>query len=88
MTLAPFRFLRGLLKKRILPAKAEAPAVSALARVIADLDLLNRNTEADFLKIGGKLGEFIETVNLISGRLTALVEMISGAHRAEQFAGA
>jgi hypothetical protein len=51
-----------------------------LEQVIAELDLLNHNTEQDFLRIGGKLGEFIETVNVISSRLAALVNMISGAH--------
>jgi hypothetical protein len=40
-----------------------------LDQVIADLDLLNRSTERDFLRIGGKLGEFIEGVSAISSDL-------------------
>jgi methyl-accepting chemotaxis protein len=51
--------------------------VEALERVIADLDLLNRNTEQDFLTIGGKLSEFTEAVNLISAGLQALAKMMS-----------
>jgi hypothetical protein len=43
-----------------------------LEQVIGDLDLLNRNTEQDFLTIGGKLADFIEKVNLISSQLTVL----------------
>lgn len=43
-----------------------------LEQVIADLDLLNRNTEQDFLTIGGKLAGFIEKVNLISSQLAVL----------------
>jgi hypothetical protein len=43
-----------------------------LGQVIADLELLNRNTEQDFLRIGGKLAEFIEAVHLISSELAAL----------------
>ena len=63
-------------------AKTEARSTKTLTenlgRAIADLDLLNQNTEKDFLKIGGQLGGFIEAVNLISSRLTALVDLISG----------
>jgi methyl-accepting chemotaxis protein len=53
---------------------------SALGQVIADLDLLNRSTERDFLAVGEKLGVFIAEVTVISTRLTALADMISGAH--------
>jgi methyl-accepting chemotaxis protein len=49
-----------------------------LERVIADLDLLNHNTEQDFLKIGEKLTEFIDAVNRISSELTTLATLISG----------
>lgn len=52
--------------------------IETLRRVIADLDLLNRDTEQDFLRIGGKLAEFIEAVNLISSELTTLATLISG----------
>ena len=48
-----------------------------LAQVIADLDHLNLNTEQDFLRIGDKLGEFVEAVNLISCDLTSLADLIS-----------
>jgi hypothetical protein len=48
--------------------------------VVADLELLNHNTEQDFLQIGGKLAEFIEAVNLMSSELTTLVGLISGEH--------
>ena len=51
-----------------------------LGQVIADLDRLNHDTERDFLRIGGKLAEFIEAVNLISSELTALANLISGEH--------
>ncbi len=51
-----------------------------LAQVIADLDHLNHNTEKDFLRIGEKLGEFIEAVNLISCDLRSLASLISGEH--------
>ena len=43
-----------------------------LEQVIADLDLLNRTTEQDFLTIGGKLAGFIEKVNQISSQLAVL----------------
>jgi hypothetical protein len=46
--------------------------------VIADLDVLNRSTEQDFLRIGGKLGEFIQAVDAISRELTGLVDPVSG----------
>lgn len=49
-----------------------------LGQVIADLDLLNHNTEQDFLRIGGKLAESIEAVQLISSELTALADLASG----------
>jgi hypothetical protein len=51
-----------------------------LAQVIADLDHLNDNTEQDFLRIGEKLGEFIEAVNLISCELRSLASLISGEY--------
>jgi len=49
-----------------------------LEDVIAELDLLNRNTESYFLEIGAKLSEFIGAVSKISTELTALVDLISG----------
>jgi hypothetical protein len=50
----------------------------ALGQVIADLDLLNHNTEQDFLKIGAKLAEFIGAVKVISSELTALADSQGG----------
>jgi methyl-accepting chemotaxis protein len=64
---------------------------ATLSRVIADLDHLNRNTEQDFLRIGGKLAEFIATVDLISSGLTSLTNVISlqhGPHASEALTGA
>ena len=57
-----------------------SPWADTLGQVIADLDHLNQNTERDFLRIGGKLGEFIEAVSLISCDLKALASLISGEH--------
>src|ERR1035441_7910045 len=54
-----------------------------LGQVIADLELLNRNTEQDFLRIGGKLAEFIEAVNLISSELAALANAEHGQRAAQ-----
>jgi len=48
-----------------------------LGRVISDLDLLNHDTEQYFLRIGGKLAEFIGAVNQISSELTTLATLIS-----------
>jgi HPt (histidine-containing phosphotransfer) domain-containing protein len=53
---------------------------ATLEQVIEDLDRLNHDTERDFLRIGGKLAEFIGAVNLISSDLTALADLISGEH--------
>src|ERR1700722_2529119 len=49
----------------------------SLTRVSADLDLLNQNTERDFLKIGGELASFMDAVNLISSELTGLANLMS-----------
>ena len=49
-----------------------------IEQVIADLDHLNHNTEQDFLRIGEKLGDFVEAVNLISRDLRSLADLISG----------
>jgi methyl-accepting chemotaxis protein len=81
--IASVRLLRA---GAVVPRNGAASASEAkvwtetLGRVIADLDLLNHNTEQDFLRIGGKLAEFIEAVNLISSELTALAALISGEH--------
>lgn len=57
----------------IPPAKAWT---ETLGRVISDLDLLNHDTEQDFRRIGGRLAEFIEAVNLISSGLTAQANQV------------
>lgn len=49
-----------------------------IRQVILELELLNSNTEQDFLSIGGKLGEFIGAVGQISSELDALANQISG----------
>jgi hypothetical protein len=52
--------------------------IETFRRVIAGLDLLNQNTEQGFLKIGGKLGEFVQVVKGISSKLTELTKSITG----------
>jgi hypothetical protein len=49
-----------------------------LGQLIAVLDLLNHDTEQDFLSIGEKLGEFIAAVNLISSDVSVFANLISG----------
>jgi len=61
---------------------------STLEQVIAGLDHLNRHTEQDFLKIGGKLFEFIEAVNLISSELNDLANLEHALHAPRALAGA
>src|SRR5664279_6319507 len=50
----------------------------SLRQVITDLDLLNHNTEQDFLRIGEKLVEFIQSVDLISSGLSTLTNWETG----------
>jgi len=62
-----------------LAASAEAAAIcDTVPRVIGDLEALNRDTEADFLSIGGNLMRFHSEVAAISSDLAALAEMVSG----------
>ncbi len=87
---APFRArLSAWLRNPRIAAVRRKPAVgdfqsekgaATLEKTIELLDSLNRNTERDFLGIGEKLAEFIETVKLISSELTALADLISGEH--------
>ncbi len=49
-----------------------------LGQLIEALDLLNHNTEQDFLSIGSKLGEFIEAIDLISSEVSVFANLISG----------
>ena len=53
-------------------------SIQILKEVIAHLDLLNHQTEQDFLHIGGKLTDFIAAVRQISCETTALSGLISG----------
>ena len=63
----------GIFRRHAAIDRSAAKAwTETLEQVIADLDLLNRNTEQDFLTIGGKLADFIEKVNLISSQLAVL----------------
>jgi hypothetical protein len=55
----------------------------ALQAVSSDLDLLNHNTEQDFLDIGEKLAGFIETAGLISSELAALANWEQGLRASE-----
>jgi methyl-accepting chemotaxis protein len=52
--------------------------MNSLGQVVEDLTLVNRNTEQEFLRIGGTLGDVMETVNLISSDLASLASLISG----------
>src|SRR5450755_123403 len=57
------RLLRigAIVRRKAVMSDPHAKAwAQTLGQVIADLDLLNHDTERDFLKIGGKLAEFIE----------------------------
>jgi len=71
------------------PPRSAVPAemdwIETVGRVIADLELLNHNTEDDFLRVGGKLAEFIDAVNLISSELASLARSISGADGANAY---
>lgn len=64
----------------LIRSKATVNGSATLTRVIADLDNLNRNTEQDFLKIGGKLAGFIATLDVISSGLASLTGVISRQH--------
>ncbi len=49
-----------------------------LSGINTELELLNRDTELEFLKIGAKVSEFIDTVSRLSADLKALAEIVSG----------
>jgi len=68
------------LPQQVQPSDALA---ESLGQVIADLDLLNHDTEQGFLSIGGKLAEFMQTVSVISSELTGLADAEHG-QRASQ----
>jgi len=61
-----------------LMAHPSVVSVGALGQVIADLDQLNQDTELDFLRIGGKLSEFMQAVSVISSELTNLADSEQG----------
>jgi hypothetical protein len=71
----------AVVHRKTLPPDSRNPGWAAkLEQVIAGLDALNRSTEVDFLAIGHKLTEFMQTVKLISSELTALVNLLSGEY--------
>ena len=73
----------AMVERQLNASDSEATCwTDALGPVIDDLDLLNRNTEQDFLTIGGKLSEFIGAVNLISSDLRALADSQNGLRAA------
>jgi hypothetical protein len=55
-----------------------AAGVETLGGITTELESLNRDTEQEFLKIGSKVAEFIDTVNLMSSDLSLLAELASG----------
>src|SRR5450755_4233812 len=57
---------------------SERKRKTLLEPVITDLQALNRQTEQDFLTVGGKLMEFTAAARQISADMTALSELISG----------
>ena len=60
---------------------ADSPSkawVQTLVAIIVELEQLNRDTEQEFLRIGGQVGEFLKTVSLMSSDLTALADLVSG----------
>lgn len=69
------RTCNGAMPRAPQPSGASA---GSLVQVIADLNQLNRDTEQDFLRIGGKLAEFMQTVSLISSELTTLANTEHG----------
>ena len=66
------------LEAELFPASAQS-----LKQVIADLGLLNHETEQGFMSIGGKLAEFMQTVSVISSELTALANAEHGQQAAQ-----
>ena len=60
------------------PPRALETPQEDLDLAISALDTLNEQTEHDFLKLGGKLSQFMEASAAISSRLTTLVKMIAG----------
>lgn len=72
------RFVEIWSRKSDLPAQASG--LAALDKVIEELRNLNRNTESDFLAIGGKLMEFLRSAEAISEGVNRLTTLISGEH--------
>jgi hypothetical protein len=62
---------------------ASSPArlwAETLEEISNELVHLNRDTETEFLRVGAKVSEFINTVGLLSTDLTSLADLISGEH--------
>lgn len=77
------RWLRAwsFLRRKVAGRDSQVTAwTETLGRVIADLDLLNHDTERDFLRIGEKLATFIEAVSGISSAVRDLTNLISVEH--------
>jgi hypothetical protein len=74
----PFAKPVEMLRRRFRASATSEPWNEGLNAVIAELEDLNHRTEQDFLKIGGKLTEFLRAVQQISSELTALTDLISG----------
>jgi hypothetical protein len=68
----------GSLRSRHWSYYSERKRKTLLEPVITDLQALNRQTEQDFLTVGGKLMEFTTAARQISADMAALSELISG----------
>jgi hypothetical protein len=73
------------IRDKSMPLGAEPSSASAqsLKQVIADLGMLNHDTEQGFMSIGGKLAEFMQMVSVISSELTTLENAEHGQQAAQ-----
>ncbi len=62
------------------PFARGSASLAALDPVIAELEVLNRSTEQDFLAVGEQLAGFRTVARRISGDMAALTDLISGEH--------
>ncbi len=77
---APAGFVAGLqaLQSALHSRSGKVSATETVGRVIADLEELNRATEADFLLISGNLMEFLTGVQKLQSRVEAFSAMLEG----------
>lgn len=68
--------MAGLRNRAQQPAATDWAATAA--RVIGELENLNRSTERDFLVVGEKLMEFCSTARQIAADMQAVTELIAG----------